>query len=186
MDSTEQFHPPTSMTPDELGDSLARLVWESFTDFMRREDVETPIPDLHPVSENGEEEEELDAESAEEALIFFMWAHTRGAQQAFLGRAPDTRIRRGLDALHRAVFEDMAEHGTPEAQLPIFEQRVSARYAEYHQAAATSDAQLGQAVCQHLAGQPDQCADTARAITERARAVASPLRDFLEDVELVD
>lgn len=173
------------MTPEELGDSLARLVWESFSDFMAREDVETPIPELHPVDHEGDEEE-VDAQSAEEALIFFMWAHTRGAQQAFLGRAPDRRIRQGLDALHRAVFEDMAEHGTPEAQLPIFEQRVSARYAEYHQAASESDAQLGQAVCHHLAGQPDQCAEIARAITERARAVASPLRDFLEDVELVD
>lgn len=183
MDRTEQFHPPTSMTPDELGDSLARLVWESFSDFMAREDVETPMPVAHPL---GQDEEALDAHSAEEALIFFMWAHTRGAQQAFLGRAPDPRIREGLDALHRAVFEDMAEHGTPEAQLPIFEQRVSARYTEYHQAAASSDAQLGEAVCHHLAGTPDHCQEMADAITERARAVASPLRDFLEDVELVD
>lgn len=183
MDETDQFHPPTSMTPDELGDTLARLVWESFSDFMAREDVETPIPELHPV---GDDHEEVDAHSAAEALIFFMWAHTRGAQQAFLGRIPDARIRRGLDALHRAVFEDMADHGTPQAQLPIFEQRVSARYTEYHQAASESDAQLGQAVCQHLAGAPDQCVEMARGITERARAVASPLRDFLEDVELVD
>jgi hypothetical protein len=182
MDKTDQFHPPGSMTTEELGDSLARLVWESFSDFMAREDVETPL-DEHPVDR---EADEVDAHSAEEALIFFMWAHTRGVQQAFLGRAPDALIRAGLDALHRAVFEDMAEHGTPAAQLPIFEQRVSARYAEYHQAAAESDVRLGEAVYRHLSGSPDECTEMANAITERARAVASPLRDFLEDVELVD
>lgn len=183
MESTEPFRAPHSMTPDELGDNLAQLVWETFSDFLAREDVGAPIPELHPV---GADEGEVDGDSAEEALIFFMWAHTRGAQQAFLGRAPDDRIRKGLDALHRAVFDDMAEHGTPRAQLPIFEQRVSARYAEYHQAAAESDALLGTAVCHHLAGTPDACRSTAAAITQRARAVASPLRDFLEDVELVD
>ncbi len=177
------FRPPRSMTPDELGDSLARLVWESFSDFMSREDVETPMPGLHPIDP---EDDELDADSAEEALIFFMWAHTRGAQQAFLGRVPDDLVRDGLDAFHLAIFDDMAEHGTPRAQLPIFEQRVSVRYAEYHQAAAESDALLGQAVCKHLTGDPDVCVKRAHAITERARAVASPLRDFLEDVELVD
>ena len=184
-DSTPSFQPPTTMTPDELGDSLARLVWESFSDFMSREDVETPIPDLRPLVES-EDEEELDGQSAEEALIFFMWAHTRGANQAFAGRAPDGRIRKGLDALHRAVFEDMVEHGTPEEQLPVFERRVSARYTEYHMAADESEDALGEAVCQHLSGQPERCADVARAITERAIAVASPLRDFLEDVQLVD
>lgn len=177
-----EFRPPRSMTPDELGDSLAQLVWESFSDFMSREDVETPMPALHPVDA---EENEIDSESAEEALIFFMWAHTRGAQQAFVGRIPAPLVREGLDAFHLAVFDDMAEHGTPREQLPIFEQRVSARYAEYHQAAAESDALLGQAVCKHLAGAPDLCAQRANAITERARAVASPLRDFLEDVDLV-
>ena len=170
------------MTPVELGDSLARLVWESFSDFLAREDVETPIPELS----SGDEEGDLDPQSVEEALIFFMWAHTRGAQLAFLGRAPDDRIRRGLDALHRAVFEDMAEHGTPEAQLPVFEQRVSARYAEYHQAASLSDGLLGEVVCRHLAGTPEHCMEMAHASAERALAVASPLRDFLEDVELVD
>ena len=107
------------------------------------------------------------------------------AQLAFLGRAPEERIRSGLDALHQAVFEDMAEHGTPTAQLPIFEQLVSARYAEYHQAAAESDGRLGEAVCKHLTGQPEECMELAIAMTERAVAVAKPLRDFLEEVELV-
>ena len=183
MDDTQEFRAPQTMTPAELGDSLARLVWESFSDFMSREDVETPIPAAHPVDQH---DEDIDPHSAEEALIFFMWAHTRGTQQAFLGRAPEDRIRHGLDALHRAVFEDMAEHGTPQAQLPIFEQRVSARYAEYHGAAAQSDGRLGEAVCRHLSGEPTHCIDLAAAITERAIAVAHPLRDFLEEVELVD
>jgi hypothetical protein len=123
---------------------------------------------------------------AEEALIFLMWAHTRGVQLAFVGRAPDDLLKRGLDALHRAVFEDMAENGTPRSQLPIFEQRVSARYAEYNQAAGESDARLGAAVSRHLVGDAKRGAVLADAIRERAIAVANPLKDFLEDVELVE
>jgi hypothetical protein len=80
----------------------------------------------------------------------------------------------------------MVVHGTPQSQLPIFEQRVSARYAEYHQASAESDERLGEAVCRHLTGTPEDCRQLALAITERAIAVANPLRDFLEEVELVD
>lgn len=181
MDDTVQFRAPRTMTPAELGDSLARLVWESFSDFMSREDVETPLGAVHPV-----DDDEIDPHSAEEALIFFMWAHTRGVQLAFLGRTPGQRVRDGLDALHRAVFEDMADHGTPESQLPIFEQRVSARYAEYHAAAAESDDRLGEAVCHHLSGDPNHCIDMAAALKERAIAVANPLKDFLEEVELVE
>lgn len=180
IDDTHEFRAPQSMTTDELGDSLARLVWESFTDFLAHEDVETPLPGLE------QEDGTPDRAAAEEALIFFMWAHTRGAQQAFLGRIPDQTIRRGLDAMHRAVFDDMVQHGTPESQLPIFEQRVSARYAEYHQAASESDERLGEAVSRHLGGVASDRRQTALAITERAIAVAHPLRDFLEEVELVD
>lgn len=182
MDETYEFRAPTSMTTDELGDSLARLVWETFTDFVSHEDVETPLAGPTLLDEDGTP----DRQAAEEALIFFMWAHTRGAQLAFLRRTPDQLIRRGLDALHRAVFEDMVAHGTPRAQLPIFEQRVSARYAEYHQAASESDARLGEAVSCHLGGTPAECREMASAISERAIAVANPLRDFLEDVRLVD
>jgi hypothetical protein len=169
------------MTTDELGDNLARLVWESFSDFLARDDVETPLPDVAAWRKGS-----ADTQAAEEALIFFMWAHTRGAQLAFLGRVREQTIRKGLDALHRAVFEDMVAHGTPNAQLPIFEQRVSARYAEYHQAASESDVRLGEAVSRHLSGDSKQVREIAAAITERAIAVANPLRDFLEEVELVD
>ncbi|MDH5590004.1 MAG: hypothetical protein OEZ37_08145 [Gemmatimonadota bacterium] len=182
-EDTREFRAPQSMTPDELGDHLARLVWESFSDFLSFEDVETPLPEVEALADA---DSAAGHQMAEEALIFFMWAHTRGAQLAFLGRAPDALIRRGLDALHRAVFEDMVAHGTPEIQIPMFEQRVSARYAEYHQAAAESDSRLGDAVSRHLAGDPHHHEALAGAITERAIAVANPLRDFLSDVDLVD
>lgn len=179
-DDTREFRAPQTMTPSELGDNLARLVWESFSDFVSQEDVETPLPDIDTLYDDDGSAQR----TTEEALIFFMWAHTRGAQLAFLRRAPDALIRDGLDAMHRAVFEDMVAHGTPHAQIPLFEQRVSARYAEYHQAAAESDVRLGQAVSRHLAGNGTREA-LSEAIRERAVAVANPLRDFLEDVELV-
>jgi len=181
LGDTREFRAPQTMTPAELGDSLARLVWESFSDFLAQEDVETPLPEV----DNLYDDERTARRTAEEALIFFLWAHTRGAQLAFLGRAPDALIRQGLDALHRAVFEDMVQHGTPSGQLPLFEQRVSARYAEYHQAAAESDARLGEAVSRHLVGNASKAA-LVDAIRERAIAVANPLRDFLEDVQLVE
>jgi hypothetical protein len=182
LDDTREFRAPQTMTPAELGDSLARLVWESFSDFLAREDVETPLPEVDALYDD----ERSSRRTAEEALIFFLWAHTRGAQLAFLGRAPEERIREGLDELHRAVFEDMVQHGTPTGQLPLFEQRVSARYAEYNAAAAESDARLGAAVSRHLVGDAKRGLVLADAIRERAVAVANPLKDFLEDVELVE
>src|SRR5688572_17676213 len=170
------------MTPDELGDSLARLVWESFSDFVAESEPEITLTDLLAASGDGVPEDH----AAEEALVFVMWAHTRGTQLAFIGRASDELVRRGLDVMHRAVFDDMALHGTPVSQLPIFEQRVAARYSEYAAAAEVSDARLGRAVVRHLTGR-DELPDTlVRAIAERAIAVANPLRDFLEDVELID
>ena len=180
-DDVREFRAPQTMTPFELGDSLARLVWESFSDFLAQEDVETPLPGVDTLYDD----DVTALRTAEEALIFFMWAHTRGAQLAFLGRTPEERIRQGLDALHTAVFEDMVENGTPSAQLPLFEQRVSARYAEYHQAAAESDGKLGTVVSRHVMG--DGALETAsEALRERAVAVANPLRDFLEEVELIE
>ena len=177
-----EFRAPTTMTPEELGDTLARLVWESFSDFVADGDTEISIDVLGVSTHDGV----LDTVPAEEALIFLMWAHTRGIQLAFVGRSPDALVRRGLDSLHSAVFEDMAENGTPRSQLPIFEQRVSTRYAEYHQAAARSDAKLGEAVVRHLSSKNGDSEVLARAVSERAIAVANPLRDFLEEVELVD
>ncbi|MDC0160211.1 hypothetical protein OAJ07_02050 [Gemmatimonadales bacterium] len=176
-----EFRAPRTMTPFELGDSLARLVWESFSDFISQEDVETPLADISTLYDD----DGTKGRTAEEALIFFMWAHTRGVQMAFLGRTPEALIREGLDALHGAVFEDMVENGTQESQLPLFEQQVSARYAEYHQAAAQPGNTLGQAVSHHLLDRVVRNT-TAAAIQERAIAVAKPLKDFLEEVELVE
>lgn len=176
-----EFRAPQTMTPEELGDSLARLVWESFSDFIAEGDAEITLTDLLAASRDGVPEQQ----AAEEALIFFMWAHTRGTQLAFIGRAEDELVRRGLDLMHEAVFDDMALHGTPPSQLPIFEQRVAARYSEYAAAAEISDVRLARAVVRHLTGTEDVPESAVRAVAERAIAVANPLRDFLADVELV-
>lgn len=174
------FRPPASMTPDELGDSLARLVWESFSDFLGEDDPGASLQDLGIHTDDGMPPGHV----AEEALIFLLWAHTRGAQLAFVGRAPEKLLKVGLDALHKAVFEDMVKHGTPASQLPLFEQRVGARYAEYSQAAAASDAELSRVALRHLTGSSGS-REQGLAILDRALSVANPLRDFLEDVELV-
>lgn len=174
------FRPPETLTPEELGDTLARLVWESFSDFMAKGDTEVSIQELGIHTDDGLPPGHV----AEEALIFLLWAHTRGAQLAFLGRVSEDLLRVGLDELHRAVFEDMVGHGTPAAQLPLFEQRISARYAEYNQAAASSDTELSRVALRHLTGGVGS-EDKAMAILDRALAVANPLKDFLEEVDLV-
>jgi hypothetical protein len=176
------FRIPQTLTPGELGDTLARLVWESFSDFMANGDAEASPEQLGIETEDGLPPGHL----AEEALIFFMWAHTRGTQLAFVGRAEDPLIKGGLDSLHEAIFHDMAEQGTPVSQLPLFEARVGARYAEYNQAAAESDAELSRSAFRHLTGGGDETPERATAVLERALAVASPLKDFLEEVQLVE
>jgi hypothetical protein len=122
---------------------------------------------------------------AEEILIFLMWTHTRGIQLAFVGRSDEELVRKGLDVFHAAIFEDMVTNGTPRSQLPIFEQHVSARYAEYYSAADESDAHLGKAVARHLVGEEERLEVLALILQERAIQVANPLKDFLEEVELV-
>ena len=102
-----------------------------------------------------------------------------------MGRSDRELVREGLDAFHAAIFEDMVDNGTPRTQLPLFEQRVSARYTEYYQAARMSDAHVGTAVATHLAGSQPGLESLAAALQERAIAVANPLRDFLEEVDLV-
>jgi len=147
-DETRAFNAPQNMTPEELGDTLARLVWESFSDFIADGDAEILLGGLGLTREDGMPNEA----PTEEILIFLMWAHTRGLQLAFIGRSAGELVREGLDAFHAAIFEDMVDNGTPRTQIPLFEQRVSARYAEYYTAARSSDAHLGQAVAKHLAG----------------------------------
>ncbi len=178
---SDDFRSPATLTPTALGDHLARLVWENFTDFIASDDAEIPVEDLGVPTNDGLPPQH----TVEEALIFLMWAHTRGAQLAFVGRAPDDLLRETLDVLHAAIFEDLAEHGTPESYLPLFEQHVSARYAEYNEAARESDERLGHAVASHLTGERPEGTDLPAALADRARAAAGPLRDFLEEVELV-
>ena len=181
-DESREFKAPQSMTPEELGDTLARLVWESFSDFIADGDAEVLLGGLGLTLEDG-----LPAEATtEEILIFLMWAHTRGLQLAFIGRSDKVLVREGLDAFHSAIFQDMVDNGTPQLQLPLFEQRVSARYAEYYAAAGRADADLGVAVALHIAGPRDGSESLATALTERAIEIANPLRDFLEEVELVN
>lgn len=178
----EGFRAPRSMTTDELGHTLAHLVWESFSDFLANGDAEISLSELGIATEDGVP----DPHAIEEALIFIMWAHTRGAQIAFVGRAADSLLRKGLDAFHAAVFDDMVTQGTAPPHLPLFEQRVGARYAEYHQAAAASDTRLGEAVVRHLAHDDLPHERLAHAVRDRAVAVVRPLTDFLEDVDLVE
>lgn len=180
-DEAREFKAPQSMTPEELGDTLARLVWESFSDFIADGDAEVLLGDLGLTRDDGLPQEA----PTEEILIFLMWAHTRGLQLAFIGRSDRALVKEGLDAFHSAIFQDMVDNGTPEAQLPLFEQHVSARYAEYYGAAGRSDADLGISVARHLSGSDESPESLAAALTERAIEVANPLRDFLEDVELV-
>lgn len=178
----QEFRQPRSMTPDQVADHLARLVWENFSDFIADGDAEALLGDLGLTNQRGIPTDE----TAEELLIFLMWAHTRGTQLAFLGQAPEKRIRRALDSFHRAVFDDMRRHGTPAAELPLFEQRVSARYREYHRSAARSDAAVGDAAVRALTGGVGGWPALGAALARRAIAVADPLRDFLEEVELIE
>ena len=78
------FQAPQTITPDGLADDLAVLVWESFTDFVSEWESSSTLAVLGLVDDDGQP----DRRAVEEALIFLMWAHTRGTQQAFVGRAP--------------------------------------------------------------------------------------------------
>lgn len=171
----------------ELGDHLARLVWESFSDFVTDPEVLELLGSLRVTSDEGMPRER----AAEELLILHLWAHTRAAQLSFHGRAAGSRVRAVLDALHEAVFEDMAANGTPEHQLPVFEQRVAARYSEYNEAADRGDERVGRAALAHLTAGAASTPAAVRArgsaaLSERAVVLVNPLRDFLDDLELTD
>ncbi len=73
-EATREFGTPETITPEHLGDDLARLVWESFTDFVSEGRVESPPSGLGPMDLDGEP----DQHAVEKALIFLMWANTRG------------------------------------------------------------------------------------------------------------
>ena len=176
----EEPYPSGRMSAQELGDTLARLVWESFSDML----ADPEHRDL--LGGEGEDESVVPSERvSEELLILHLWAHTRAVELSFFRRVPEALVREGLDHLHRAVFEDMVEHGTPKAQIPVFEQRVSARYADYNGAARQSDRMVGRTALEHLAsaGVSDSPV-TADVLTDRIVEIAHPLRDYLEGVQL--
>ena len=72
IDEAQDFYTPQTMTANELGDGLARLVWESFSDFFTIEDTEFLLPEINVFTED----EKCSGRTSEEALIFFMWAYT--------------------------------------------------------------------------------------------------------------
>ncbi|HEX7117759.1 MAG TPA: hypothetical protein VF212_03180 [Longimicrobiales bacterium] len=163
-------------TPDALGDSLARLVWANFSDFLDTAPVATATgpdgdaaPDLVP----------------EELLILFLWVHTRACQQALGSRVDADTLKATLDALHRAVFEDMEAHGTARAALPLFEQRISARYAEYYAAAGRGEGRIGEVAARRVSGKRKADPAFSAILAEATLVAAGPLRDYLADIDLV-
>ena len=174
--------PSGRMAPPELADNLARFVWESFSDYLADPDTHALLARLGIEVEEGVPPER----AAEELLIFHMWAHSRAVQLSFFRHDSPALVIDVLDQLHRAIFEDMVANGTPEPQIPVFEQRVSARYAEFYAAAEVSDKRVGEVALEHLSDHSVRKVRGAAAIlTERAIEVTNPLRDFLDGVELV-
>ena len=168
------------MSAEELGDNLAQLVWESFSDFLERRGVTN--------ADDGSGDGAVLAMPTvvpEEALIFFMWLHTRSCQQAC--GADAERGRRVLDAMHRALYEDLEESSVPRLQLPLFEQRVSARYAEYYGAASDqTDEKVVEVAARHLLVNELERPGIVLDLAEAATVTSGPLRDFLSDIELED
>jgi hypothetical protein len=168
------------ISTSELGDNLAQLVWESFTDFIERRAV---AADEGAEAEGGAAVLTLPTVEAEEALIFFMWLHTRACQQA-CGQTPD-RVRPVLDAMHKALYEDLEARAISRVQLPLFEQRVSARYTEYYEAAANlTDEKVVEVAARHVLPGGRARPAIMLELAEAATVTSGPLRDFLQDVEL--
>jgi len=161
--------------PTRLGEHLARLVWESFTDFLEAGTgpdhigygADLTTPDLDP----------------EELLILFLWVHTRTCQQVF-AQSPE-QLRKTLDALHRAVFEDMEAHGMPYAEIALFEQRVSARYNEYYGAVDGENGDFGSLAAERVSGKRRPELPFKLALAEATLRAADPLRDYLNDLVLI-
>jgi len=174
--------PSGRMAPPELADNLARFVWESFSDYLADPETLAFLARLGIEVEEGVPPER----AAEELLIFHMWAHSRAVQLSFFRHDSPALVIDVLDQLHRAIFEDMVANGTPEPQIPVFEQRVSARYAEFYAAAEVSDKRVGEVALEHLSDHSvPKVRGAAAILTERAIEVTNPLRDFLDGVELV-
>jgi len=167
----------TIMTDRELADRLSQLVWEHASDFL---EGGTPGGDIAP---------DLLADrpvDIDEVLVFFLWVHTHVVQQAYAGRYPSVVVKQLLDAMHRRVFADLEEHGIPAARLPVFEQVISARYADYYAAAKSENARIGELAASYVDDRPDEKGQEAlaAALAQASVEVAGPLRDFLLDVRL--
>lgn len=170
------------MSAAELGDSLAQLVIESFTDFLHRRGVPTePAGQEAIVAETAVIA--LPAVEPEEALIFFMWLHTQACQKACANQ-PE-RVKEVLDSMHQALYADLEARAIPRIQLPLFEQRVSARYTEYYEAAtASTDKRVVELAAQRILIQEMRRPAITLDLAEAATVASGPLRDFLRDVEL--
>ena len=168
------------MSAAELGDNLAQLVWESFSDFIERRGLEGPGAE----EEGGTTVLALPTVEPEEALIFFMWLHTRACQQA----CQDVEcVKKVLDSMHRAIYEDLEARTFSRVQLPLFEQRVSARYTEYYEAAADrSGEKVVEVAARHVLINGMRRPAVTLELAEAATVTSGPLRDFLEDIELSD
>lgn len=167
------------MSADELGENLAQLVWESFSDFLERRGLAGDGDG----AENGSNVLALPTVEPEEALIFFMWLHTRSCQQAC--GADATRGKKVLDAMHRALYEDLEEGSVPRLQLPLFEQRVSARYSEYYEAASEeAEKKVVEVAAGHVLVNEIKRPGIMLDLAEAATVTSGPLRDFLHEIQL--
>ena len=168
------------MSTAELGDNLAQLVWESFSDFLERRGLESTEPE----EDGGTTVLALPTVEPEEALIFFMWLHTRACQQAC--QDPEC-VKKVLDSMHRAIYEDLEARTFSRVQLPLFEQRVSVRYTEYYEAAADqSGEKVVEVAARHVLINGMRRPAVTLELAEAATVTSGPLRDFLEDIELAD
>lgn len=167
------------MSAAELGDNLAQLVWESFSDFLERRGITGDEPDEE---EGGTAVLTAPTVEPEEVLIFFMWLHTRACQQACSDHADC--VREVLDSMHRALYEDLEARAFSRVQLPLFEQRVSARYTEYYDAASDSSSEkVVEVAARNVLIDGMARPAIVLELAEAATVTSGPLRDFIEDVE---
>jgi len=169
------------MGTQDLASRLSQLVWESVTDFM--EEGSLGLGSTRSAQAIVGRSVDVD-----EILIFFLWVHTRVVQQAFAPRYPGEVVKTLLDGMHRHVFADLEQHGMASSRLPIFEQLISARYAEYYSAAKGEDSMIGRVAALYVdeegIGEAGGADPMAAALAQAATDAAGPLRDFLEEVQL--
>lgn len=171
----------TAITPAQLGQDLARHLWESLDDLLTDPDSLDVLKRLKALEPGGGPT----ARAGEELLIYLLWAYTRGIQQARSAYGPGV-ARTALDALHKAVFKDMVDNGTLRDELPLFEERVRTRYAQYGQAASDSDEAVGEALVRAVTGGRSGSREDAQTMAAAAVGVSSPVGDFYAAVNLVE